>query len=132
MTTAATQYYDEYSNKTAYGIKSDAIRYTWTGCYLFVLASSLIGDTTILIASIKYKAFNLHRVIIVIIQHIAFCDLMILSATAVLPNMVSVISDNWVLGNVFCYFCFYTAYYSYLTGILLICTMTTSKLLLLK
>ena len=96
-----TQYYQEFSNKTAYGIESDAIRYTWAGCYLFILISSLIGDTTILIASIKYKAFKLHRVIIVVIQHIAFCDL-ILSTTAVLPNMFSVISDKWVLGNLFC------------------------------
>ena len=129
MTTA--QYYHEDSNRTAYGIKSDAIRYTWAGYYLFVIASSLIGDITILIASIKYKAFRLHRVIIVIIQHIAFCDLMV-SAIYVLPKMVSVISDKWVLGKFFCYFYSYTQFYSNLTSALLICAMTTSKLLLLK
>ena len=129
MTT--TEYYAEYSNKTAYGIKSDAIRYTWAGYYLFVIASSLIGDTTILIASIKYKAFKLHRVIIVIIQHIAVCDL-IVSATDILPEMVSVISEKWVLGNFFCYLLSYARYYSNMTSVLLICAMTTSKLLLLK
>ena len=126
-----TQYFDDYSNKTAYGIKSDAIRYTWAGYYLFVVASSLIGDTTILIASIKYKAFRLHRVIIVVIQHIAFCDL-IVSATYVLPKMVSVISDKWVLGNFFCYLLSYAKIFTNLTSTLLICAMTTSKLLLLK
>ena len=120
-----------YSNKTAYGIKRDDMRYIWAGYYLFVIASSLIGDTTILIASIKYKAFKLHRVIIVVIQHIAFCDLMV-SATYVLPRIVSIISDKWVLGNFFCYLNSYASYYSYLTSVLLICTMTTSKLLLLK
>ena len=129
MTT--TQYHDDYTNKTYYGIKSDAMRYTWAGYYLFVIASSLIGDTTILIASIKYKAFKLHRVIIVIIQHMAFCDL-IVSATYVLPKMVSVVSDKWVLGNVFCFLYSYATYYSNLTSMFLICTMTTSKLLLLK
>ena len=107
------------------------MRYTWAGYYLFVIASSLIGDTTILIASIKYKAFKLHRVIIVIIQHMAFCDL-IVSATYVLPKMVSVVSDKWVLGNVFCFLYSYATYYSNLTSMFLICTMTTSKLLLLK
>ena len=129
MTTS--QNYDEYSNKTAYGIKSDAVRYTWAGYYLFVIASSVIGDTIILIASINYKAIKLHRVIIAIIQHIAFCDL-IVSVTYFLPKMVSVICDKWVLGNFFSYLYSYTTYYSNLTSSLLICTMTTSKLLLLK
>ena len=125
-----TEFYAEYSNKTAYGITSDAVRYTWAGYYLFVIASSFVGDTTILIASIKYRAFKLHRVIIVIIQHIAFCDL-IVSATDILPRMVSVISDKWVLGN-FCYLLSYAQFYSNLTSVFLICAMTTSKLLLLK
>ena len=129
MTT--TEFYAEISNKTAYGIESNALRYIWAGYYLFVIASSLIGDTTILIASIKYKAFKLHRVIVVIIQHIAFCDLMV-SVTYVLPNIVSVTSDKWVLGNFFCYFCSYAKYYSNVTSVYLICAMTTSKLLLLK
>ena len=122
---------DEYSNKTAYGIKSDAMRYTWAGYHLFIITSSFIGDTTILIASIKYKAFKLHRVIIAVIQHIAFCDLM-LSATYLLPNMVSIIADKWVLGNFFCYFYSYATYHFTITSILLLCNMTTSKLLLLK
>ena len=129
MTT--TQYYDKYSNKTAYAIESDDIRYIWACYHLFIIASSLIGDTTILISSIKYKAFKLHKVIIVVIQHIAFCDLMV-STTHVLPKMVSVISNKWVLGNFSCYLTSYASYYSNLTSVLLICTMTTSKLLLLK
>ena len=107
------------------------MRYTWAGYYLFIITSSFIGDTTILIASIKYKAFKLHRVIIAVIQHIAFCDLM-LSATYLLPNMVSIIVDKWVLGNFFCNFYPYATYWFTVTSILLLCTMTTSKLLLLK
>ena len=126
-----TQHHDEYGNKTAYGIKSDSIRYTWAGYYLIVIASSLMGDTTILIASIKNKALKLHRVIIVVIQHIAFCDL-IVSATDILPRIVSAISDKWVLGNFFCYLLSYARYYSNATSVFLICAMTTSKLLLLK
>ena len=129
MTT--TLYYHDDSNKTAYGIKNDAIRYTWAGYLLFVIASSLIGDTAILIGSIKYNAIQLHRVIIVIIKHVAFCDLVV-SATYVLPKLISVISDEWVLGNFFCYLCSYGQFFSNLTSWFLICSMTTSKLLLLK
>ena len=129
MTT--TQYNREGSNITAYGITNDAVRYTWAGYYLFVIASSFVGDTIILIASIKYKAFKLHRVIVVVIQHVAFCDLVV-SATDILPKMVTVIADKWVLGNTFCYLYPYGQFYSNLTSVFLICVMTTSKLLLLK
>ena len=120
-----------YSNKTIYGIKSDAARYTWAGYYLFILISSLVGDTIILIASLKYRAFNLHKVIIVIIQHIALCDLMV-TIMAVVPTIVFLISNEWMFGDFLCYLSTYTRYYCYLTSILLICNMTTSKLLLLK
>ena len=121
----------QYSNRSIYGIKSDAVRYTWAGYLLFVLASSLIGDTIILIASIKCMAFKLHKVIVTIIQHIAFCDLMV-TITGPVPNFVSLICNEWVFGNFLCHLRHYTGYYFNMASILLICAMTTSKLLLLK
>ena len=121
----------QYSNRSIYGIRSDAVRHTWAGYLLFVLASSLIGDTIILIASIKYKAFRLHRVIVVTIQHIAFCDLMV-SVFTVLPHFISVTRNEWVLGDFLCNVTPYTRYYFYVPSALLICNMTCSKLLLLK
>ena len=127
----STAYNQKYGNKTLYGIESDAMRYTWAGYFLLITASSLIGDSIILIASIKYKAFKLHRVIIVIIQHIAVCDLMV-SVTDVLPKLVSVVSGEWVFGSPLCYLTSYARYYFTMASMLLICTMTTSKLLLLK
>ena len=123
--------YDQHCNKTIYGIKNDAARYAWAGYFLFVIISSLVGDTTILIASLKYKAFNLHRVIGVIIQHIAFCDLLV-AVTDVLPRTVTLISNEWVFGTYLCYLYPYTGYYFSGASILFICNMTTSNLLLLK
>ena len=120
-----------YHNKTIYGIKNDASRYAWAGYFLFVIISSLVGDTIILIASLKYKAFKLHEVIVVIIQHIAFCDLMV-SVTEVPPMFISLMSNEWALGNSLCYQYPYTGYYFNGAGLLHICNMTTSKLLLLK
>ena len=121
----------QYDNKTIYGIKSNAARYMWAGYLLFVLASSLLGDTIILIASIKYNAFKLHRTIVTIMQYIAFCDLLV-SVTDALPTLVSVITEQWIFGNSLCYLTVCTKYYLSLTNIFLICTMTSSKLLLLK
>ena len=127
----STLYDSQYSNRTLYGIQSNAIRYSWAGYMFFVLTSSLLGDTTILIASVRFRAFKLHRVIIAIIQHLAVCDLMV-SVTDVLPNLVSIMSNKWVLGNLLCYLAPYPKYYFLLTSVFLICTMTLSKLLLLK
>ena len=121
----------KYSNRTTYGIDSITTRYTWAGYFLFVIVSSLIGDTVILIASIKYKAFKLHKMIVVIIQHMAVCDLMV-SITNILPILVSVIADEWVFGNILCFLNCFAKYYFISASNFLICTLTTCKLLLLK
>jgi hypothetical protein len=120
-----------YSNRTAYGIESEPLRYVWAGYHLFIILSSLLGDTTILIASIKYKAFKLNKVMVVIIQHIAVCDMMV-TATRAIPMFFSAAYNEWIFGNFLCYSNTYTGYYLYLTSLLLICNMTTTKLLTLK
>ena len=117
-------------DQTQHGIKSDAVRHLWAGYFVFVLLSSLIGDTTILIASIKYRAFKLHKVIVVIIQHIAVCDLLV-SITDVFVKLVSLLTEDWVFGDFLCHFTSYSRYYFNPVNLLLICNMTTSKLLTL-
>ena len=91
----------EYANKTTYAIKSDAVKYAWEVFLIFVAISSLIGDSTILVASIKYKAIKLQKTIVVLIQHIAVSDLMVV-LTAVIPKIVSIIAYKWVFGNLTC------------------------------
>ena len=121
----------EYGNKTTYGFEGKTQWYIWIGYLLFVIISSLIGDSTILIASLKYQAFKLQKVIAIIIQHIALCDLMALSSD-IIPNFISLIAGKWVFGNILGYLHFYTRYYFGLAGVLLICAMTTSKVLLMR
>ena len=121
----------KYSNKTLYGIEDQALRCTWASYYIFVIISSLIGDTTILIASIKYRAFKLHKYMVIIIEHIAICDLMV-TITAVITSTTSLFADRWILGEFLCYTLPYATYYFPVTGSLLICVMTSSKLFILK
>ena len=122
-----------YSDGTLFELKSDALRFTWAVWYLFVVLSSVVGDTTILYASIKYRVFNLHIVIVTFIQHVAACDL-VLAITWVLPNAVSTIvgGQGWSLGVVLNYARVYVCYYCYPVSTLLICALTTFKLFLLK
>ena len=88
----------QHSNRTIYGIKNDTARYTWAGYFLFVLASSMIGDTIILITSIKYRVFKLHKMIVTIIKHIAICDLLV-TVTSQFPTFVSLVRNEWVFGG---------------------------------
>ena len=119
-----------FSNQTLYGIKSDAVRYSWAGFFIFVALSSLIGDTTILIASIKYRAFNLHKCIVIIIQHIAICDLMA-TIIHVIPKTILLFSYGWILGDFLCSTLPYSECFCYPTGTLLISIMTSTKLLMI-
>ena len=120
-----------YGNQTAYGISSDGWRHTWAAYLLFVALSSLIGDTTILILSIKYKAIKLHEVIVVIIQHIALSDLMVV-LTDVLTKVISVLNQGWVFGTFMCRVAPAPRMYFVTVGLFLVGAMTTSKTLLLK
>ena len=120
-----------YDNRTLYGIKSDVVRYVWSGYFLLVFISSIVGDTFILIASIKYRAIRLHKVLIAIIRHIAVCDLMI-SVIVLLPRSISLVADKWVFGSFLCALSHRARYYLTVTSMLLICAMTSTKLLLLK
>ncbi|XP_063688038.1 galanin receptor 2a-like [Bolinopsis microptera] len=118
------------NNISIFGIHSDAERYTWAAYCLFVLLSSLIGDTLILYAS-THNVFKLNKFIVKVIQHIAVCDL-VYAVTAVFPAATSLIANSWVLGDALCYGRVYTSYYIYTVGMALIAVLTTTKLLLLK
>ena len=121
----------EYNNRTVYGMDSDSSRYIWAGYFLFIIVSTLIGDTFILLASIHYRAFKLHKVIVSIIQHIALCDLTV-SLTNAFPKLVSIITSEWIFGNFLCYISSYSGLYFGLVSIVLISALTTSKVFLLK
>ena len=119
------------TNYTEYGIHNTGERCFWIIYLLIVLLSSLIGDTVILIASIKYNAIKLNKFLVTIMQHIAVCDILT-SLSFVLPTMISLIANRWVLGEVLAYFNVYFQYYSTQGGTLLICTLTCSKFLILS
>ena len=72
---------------------------------------------------------------IVTIQHISLCDLMMTGTNAVLTFDSVIrywICNEWILGNFLCHLTTYTEYHSLVASMLLICNMTTSKLLSLK
>ena len=119
------------SNYTLYGIQSSAERYFWAAYYIFVLLSSIIGDTLILYASIHKDAFKLNKFIVSVLQNIAVSDL-IISITVFLPKVTSLLTNNWALGIAMCYASVYISIGTLAAAISFIAVMSTSKFLLLK
>ena len=116
---------------SSYQLDSETDRYTWASWTLFVVVSSLLGDTAILVASIKYKAFKLHKFTVTFIQHIAVSDL-ILAITYVAPSFASLVANSWAFGSVSCYLQPYPVWLCCQGSMFLICGMTTSKIFQLK
>ena len=86
------------SINSEYKIQNEKERFVWI-CYFFlILMSSLVGDCLVLIASIKRDALKLNKVLVVVIKHIAVCDL-IRSVVTVVPTIVSLSSNGWVFGD---------------------------------
>ena len=57
-----------------FGIHSETERGIWVTWTVIVVLSSLLGDSLILIGTIKYKAIKLNKILAVIMQHMAICE----------------------------------------------------------
>ena len=119
-----------YSNYTTYGIHNKAERYIWAMYMLFIILSSLIGDSLILVSSITYNAIKLHKFLIVIMQHLAVCDL--ISSVTVSYALISLLSNGNVLGSFLCYVRVYTVNYIPPVSYYLVAVLATSKLMVIK
>ena len=120
-----------FSDKTKFGIKNDTERYLWAGWLAFVVVSSLLGDSLILIASIKYNAFNLHKMIVTFIQHIAVCDLL-QSVGCLAPSALSAIYNTGSPYRFIDYVRCSIGYYTTSCSSVFISALALGKLLLLK
>ena len=119
------------NNETIYGIQSSVERYTLITWTVTVLITSLLGDGIIVLATVKHNAIKLHKVIVVVIQHLAVCNLL-LTTVAVFPTTVALIADTWVLGEALAHLHVLVLNTCYPAQRVLTCVMTTLKVLLLK
>ena len=114
-----------------FAIQNSAERYFWTIYHVFILLSSLFGDSLILFASFQKDAFKLHSFIVVVIRYIAVCDIG-QSIFTVIPRTLSLITNSWIFSDALCRFqdimnVFIGVGVAWLTPVL-----TTSKFLLVK
>ena len=121
-----------YSNCTLFGIQNKTEKYVYGGWHVFAITCSLLCDTTILVTSIRYKAFKLQKIVVACIQQIAVCDLLYVT-TSLIPALVSLIKDSKRNNNrLLPLMSFFVTYYINSVSIHLVCAMILGKLLSLK
>ena len=121
----------DYSDFNHFSIKNNVERCAYIGWNIFVIICSILGDTTILVASIKYKAFRLNKIVVVLIEHVAACDLLQVVGN-ILPATISAIRNRGGCSKILCYVDFFLTYYLNTTSSSFIAAMTLGKLLLLN
>ena len=106
---------------------STAERYILIGWTFFILICCFIGNTIILLATTRYRAIRLDKTSVVLIKHIAICDLLT-GILAVHPILASLLYGDWPYGTVSCYVFNYLKVPTFIAAILLICGLHCSKL----
>ena len=115
-------------------LNDDEQRYGLVAFLLIVVLSSLIGDSIILLASVRHDAIKLNKFIVAIMQHIAVCDLL-QSVFLVFPSAASILAGEWIFRDII------LGQYSLIhmlnslsikSNNILTCLLTVSKLILLK
>ena len=91
---------NETSGTTA-DMPGDGEKIVWIVFHVLITVLSLFGDTVVLVGTARYKAIKLHRIIVVVIQHLAVSNLL-LTLARVIPALVSLVTERWVLGTVLC------------------------------
>lgn len=120
-----------YDNYTLYGIKSQTERHLLVSYTALITISSVIGDTLILVGSLKFNAIKLHDTIVAFIQHIAVADL-VLAMSKALPGSVSLAANEWILGKGVCYIAYYGSYIPALALCLFTSAIALAKVLIVK
>ena len=117
------------SNNTL--IPGDAKGCVWIIWGTIVIVSSLIGDSLILVGTIKYRAIKTHKLIIAVMQHLAVCDI-IQTVFRVLPETITVITNRWIFGARLCQVLDVITIMTFPITMFLTCTLSTLKLTTVK
>lgn len=118
-------------NYTESRITNSALRYMWAVNTFVLVLCAQFGCALILYASIKYKAIRMHPFTVIIIHHIACCD--ILTSLVLVVFAVGVTADDNLLGDgLLCAVCAYLPMYSIPASLVFMAALSASKYLILR
>ena len=102
-------------------------KYGLLALWVLITLISVLGNSVILVGSIKFNAIKLGNVTRVLIHHLACADLG-MTLFAQLPKIVSIIADRWYFGETFCSVRHYIMFLLHNVSMLLICSLSVTKL----
>ena len=105
----------------------DAERYLLLSWCLVVLLGCVVGNTIILLATLRGRVIKLDRTSVVLIKNIAVSDIL-MGIVGVHPTLASLIHGTWPYGTILCYTLHFLQVPVYLSAVLLICGLHLSKL----
>ena len=105
----------------------DAERYLLLSWCVVVLLGCVVGNTIILLATLRGRVIKLDRTSLVLIKNIAVSDIL-MGLVGVHPTLASLIHGTWPYGTVLCYTLHFLQVPVYLSAVLLICGLHLSKL----
>ena len=121
----------KHDNTTQYKIDDLTERQILIGYKVFLSTSSLIGDTLILVGSLRYNAIKLHEIIVIFVQHMAVADLL-LTLFGIVPGAISLAANDWILGDLLCYLSYFVKDTSSVVLFSLTTTIALTKMLVIK
>lgn len=89
-------------------------------------AMALTGNMTVLVASLKYNAIKLDKISTILIKNIALADMGF--SFYIMSTFVTIVTDEWVFGDLMCYITNYWHMFFGISEIYLICAFNISKL----
>ena len=92
----------KYENATKYKITDATELQILIGYRVLLSVSILIGDTLILVGSLRYNAIKLHKIIVIFVQHMAAADIL-MAIFSIIPGALSLATNAWILGEHICY-----------------------------
>ena len=96
---------------------------------LLVISLAFMGNTFVLVSSLRSKSIKLDRISVTIIQNIAITDICFSAHMGV--SLVSVFADSWPFGELICMISNYWSIYFGIMELTLICALNISKLTIL-
>ena len=107
---------------------TDPERYILISWSSLALLGSLIGNSLILLATVRYKAIRLDQVSVKLIKNIAVSDL-VMGLFAVHPSLVALVYRAWPYGSLACKVTYFIAGpISYVAAVLQVCALHLNKI----
>ena len=121
----------KHDNTLQYKIENLTERQILIGYRVLLSVSSLIGDTLILVGSLRYNAIKLHEIIVIFVQHMAVADLL-LTVFGIIPSAVFLAANDWILGDAMCYLNNLAEVISLLILFMMTAAIAVAKMLIIK